>query len=125
MKSKWLKIILIFAAILLVLTTWLLSSRAHSKNVVDRYEDQLRAAGEKLNVDDLLPPSVDPEKNGVNFFFEACQHLSDGGAIDTNSPPAMGPVAPGKAMVGWWEPEIISWPVSADPSNNISAYITN
>jgi hypothetical protein len=34
-------------------------------------------------------------------------------------------VAPGKAMVGWRQPEIISWPVSGDPSNSFSACITN
>lgn len=125
MKSKWVKIILVLAAILLVLTTFLLSSHAHSKSAVDRYKGQLRAAGEKLNVDDLLPPRVDPEKNGAKLFFEACQYRTYNGAIDTNAPPAMQTVAPGKAMVGYRQPEIVSWYVSGYPTNNVSVAMTN
>lgn len=125
MKSKWIKIFLVFTAILLVLITWLLSSHAHSKNAVDRYKDQLRAAGEKLTIEELLPPRVDPEQNGARLFFEACKYLIYGGTIDSNPPPAMRMVAPGKAMIAWRQPEIISWYVPGAPTNRLSVCITN
>lgn len=125
MKSKWVKIILPVFAITLVLATWLLASRSHSKSAVDLYKAQLRAAGEKLNIDELLPPPVDPEQNGARLFFEACKYLNYSGAIDSNSPPAMRMVAQGKAMVGWRQPEIVSWYVSGDPTNSFSVWITN
>lgn len=108
MKNWWVKIVLGFAAILLVLAASLLTSHLQSKSAVERYKDQLRAEGEKLTVDELLPPKADPEKNGVRLFNEACSYLSYGGAIDTNPPPTMRMVAPGKAMIGWEQPEIVS-----------------
>jgi len=98
-----------FGAILLVLLAWLLSSSIHSKSAVDRYKDKLRAAGEKLDVKDLIPPRPDPDKNGLSLFESAALHMNSGaGALQSNGPPAMRMVAPGKAMVGWQQSEIVS-----------------
>lgn len=109
MKRWWVKPVLFLGAILLALSTLLLSSRVRSKNAVERYKDELRAKGEKLNVNELTPPRVDPEKNGLKLFNEASHSMDSGlGVLDRNVPPAMRTVVPGKAMVGWRQGEIVS-----------------
>ncbi len=108
MKKLWLKVIIGFATILIVLGGTLLISHFHSKNAVARYKDQLRASGEKLRIDELLPPHVDPENNGAKLFLEAAPYFSIEGSFDTNSLLAMFMVAPGKAMVRWQQPHPLS-----------------
>jgi len=76
---------------------------------VARYQRQLIAAGEILDVRALCPPPVLPENNGADIFREAIGGLAyskTGDPLDTNAPPAMHMVAPGKAMVGWAQPDI-------------------
>ena len=109
MKSWWVKLLLGLGAILLVPLVWFLTSGVHSKNAVDRYKDKLRAAGEKLSVDELVPPRADPDKNGAALFRDAGRYMSPhSGVVYTNTPPEMRMVAPGKAMVGWRQAEILS-----------------
>jgi len=110
MKKWWVKLLLAIAAVVILLAVWLSLSSVHSKNGVERYKDQLRAAGEKLELNDVLPPPVDPDKNGLEFFTRAFNSMSPvmNGMLSTNSPSAMRIVAPGKAMIGWQQPEIIS-----------------
>jgi hypothetical protein len=118
MKKWWVKLLLGLGAILLVLLAWLLSSSVHSKSAVDQYKDKLRAGGEKLDVEDLIPPPPDPDKNALSLFEAAALHMnSAAGALQSNTPPAMRTVAPGKAMIGWQQPEVIS------PDNR--GFITN
>jgi hypothetical protein len=109
MKKWQVKLLLGLGIILLMLTAWFLSSSIRSKNAVERYKAQLRAAGEKLSVDDLIPPHPNPEKNGVLFFDDACRYMnSSAGVLQSNAPPVMRMIAPGKAMVGWQQNEIVS-----------------
>ena len=109
--NRWrLKLFLIPVAVLLVLGTIIFNSRVHSKNAVGRYKDQLRAAGEKLSIDELIPPPPDPEKNGLKLFTEACRSLNASASVlDSNMPPEMRPVASGKALVGWRQREVIGF----------------
>jgi hypothetical protein len=68
---------------------------------VERYERQLVAAGETLAVGPLVPPPVSPRNNGAPLC-----NLAMGGLIwrkamlESNLPPSMRMVAPGRAMVG-------------------------
>jgi hypothetical protein len=109
MKKWWVKLLLGLGAILLVLLVMLLSFSIHSKNSVDEYKDKLRAAGEKLDVNELIPPRPDPDKNGESFFNDACRSMNTrAGALESNTPSAVRMVAPGKAIVGWQQPEVMS-----------------
>lgn len=77
------------------------------KHAVAAYKQQLIAAGEKLEIDELIPPPVAPEQNGADLFYQAAALLNSGqNVLETNLPPAMRMVAPGKAMVGWGQPAI-------------------
>ncbi len=110
MKKWWIKLLLAIAVVVVLFAVWLSVSSVHSKSAVERYRDQLRAAGEKLEFNDVLPPHVDPDKNGLEFFTRAFSSIGPvtDGMLNTNSPSAMRMVAPGKAMVGWQEAEIIT-----------------
>jgi hypothetical protein len=109
MKKWWVKLLLAVAAILLILCAWLFNSGAHSKNAVERYKDQLRASGEKLNLDEFIPPRADADKNGVALFEEAVRYMAPRGrtALSTNPPLGMTMIAPGKALVDSRQNEIV------------------
>jgi hypothetical protein len=80
-----------------------------SRWAVARYERQIEAAGETLNVAALYPPAVLPENNGAPLFYQTMGSLTwSKGVLETNIPPAMQMVAPGKAMAGWAQPDIRS-----------------
>src|SRR5262249_6136222 len=113
--KKRLKTLLLLIAIFLLPTLWLLISHIVAKRALERYKAQLRAAGEKLTVDELLPPSVPPEKNGAKLFLQGTPYIHNGsftkdhgGVLNSNPPAAMRTVPPGKAIVGWQQPQIIS-----------------
>src|SRR5215469_5742205 len=106
--KRWLKTFVVLIAIVLLPTLWLLMSHIMAKRALEQYKAQLRAAGEKLTVDEWLPPRVPPENNGAKLFLQAFAGEYFDGAIVTNRPPAMRRVAPGKAMIGWQQPYIVS-----------------
>ena len=109
MKKWWLKLLLVVAVVLVVLLTWLSISSVHSKNDIDRYKERLRAAGEKLTVDELIPPRASPESNGVPIFEEAVSNLVlDTTVFGYNPPRPMVMVAPGHAMIRWQQPDILN-----------------
>jgi hypothetical protein len=110
MKKWWVKLLLALAAVVLVTSLLVMISGAHSKNAVERYKDQLRAAGEKLELKDLIPPRIDSNKNGQELFTQAFISMGSfaQGMLSTNTPGAMRPVAPGKAMIAWQQAEITS-----------------
>ena len=68
MKKWWVKLLVVLAVIVLVIAAVIATTSIHSKNAVERYKDQLRAAGENLDLKELLPPHVDSDKNGVELF---------------------------------------------------------
>jgi hypothetical protein len=79
------------------------------KWAVKRYQRELRAAGEELTLEKLLPPAVLPEKNGATFFHEASPALARRNELlEKNSPAALRMVASGKAIVSAREPDVRS-----------------
>ncbi|HWC61761.1 MAG TPA: hypothetical protein VHC44_18880 [Verrucomicrobiae bacterium] len=110
MKKWWIKILVALATVSLVIFFLVATSSVHSRNAVDRYKDQLRAAGEKLDFNDVIPPRVDPDKNALDLIRQAFAAMPypAAGILLSNPPLAMKMVAPGKAMVGSQQSEIIS-----------------
>lgn len=124
--KRWLKTFLILIAIFLLPTLWLLLSHIRAKSALEKYKAQLRAAGEKLTVDELLPPRVPLEKNGAKLYLQAYPYVHFEGLIYSNPPPAMQMVAPGKAMVGWQQPCIVSQaPVMTNSWNELDQLLKN
>jgi hypothetical protein len=119
--KRWLKTILLVVAIFLLPTLWLLASHIVAKRAAERYKARLRVAGEKLTIDELLPPRIPPDRNGAELFSQALLYLHPEGAI-TRRPPAMKMVAPGKAMIGWQQPYILDElrrPIASNTWNDI------
>src|SRR5215469_3308218 len=106
--NRWLKILLILAAIFLLPTLWLLISHILARHALEHYKAQLRVAGEKLTVDELLPPPIPPEQNGAKLFVRANPYLHLEGVLSSNPPAAMRTVLPGKAMTRWQQPYVVS-----------------
>ena len=109
MKKHWRRS-LFFALGGLIVVVWigLLAWGFRSKTSVEEYKAQLRAAGEKLDVKELIPPPVPPEQNAANIFREATKYLGLAGesTLETNPPSAMHIVAPGRAETAWEQPDI-------------------
>ena len=70
------------------------------------YIAELKAKGEPMELAQVVPPPVPPELNGVPFITNAFTHLKYESIAGSNTPPAMRMVAPGKAMIGWHQPDI-------------------
>lgn len=80
------------------------------RSAADAYIAQLKAEGESMDLASILPPPVPPEKNGGNPFRQAVALLKTNTSfLKTNYDiPSMKMIAPGKAMVGWQQPDVRS-----------------
>ncbi len=79
-----------------------------AKRAVIAYRKQLIAAGEKLTVKELIPPTPAKEDDGAELFHQVHAKISyyTKDVLSTNPPSAMRAVATGKTMVGWQQPDI-------------------
>jgi hypothetical protein len=115
--KRWLKTLLLLVTIFLLPTLWLLVSHIMAKNALDHYKAQLRAAGEKLTIDELLPPPGPPSQNSATLVLQAYDlnqnelagYSNHIGPLESNPPTAMRMISPGKAMIAWRQPEIVSY----------------
>jgi hypothetical protein len=94
---------------LVVVTALIYVSHLQSKSALELYKDELRAAGEKLEIADFIPPRVPLEQNGAEFLRQA---ISLASRYHSNSigihPSGMQLVVPGKGMICWQQPDIRS-----------------
>ncbi len=97
------------AAVVLAFGLWMGGSCLSSKHAVARYKEKLRAAGEKLTIAELVPPPMPPESNSAGVLLRAARLNNASTCVDTNQPPSMRMVAPGKAMIGWQQPDILDF----------------
>jgi hypothetical protein len=72
-------------------------------NELDAYKKRLRARGEKLELSEALPPPAAAEENSVVPVREAFSLLD---SRPLYIPYAMKMVGPGRAMVGWSQPDV-------------------
>jgi hypothetical protein len=77
-------------------------------HAVARYQEELLSAGEKLKLEELMPRLVPPDQNGAYLFGQTMGSWRVAGTnlLEKNPPMAMHLVAPGKAMVGWAQPDV-------------------
>ncbi len=73
---------------------------------VENYVAELKAKGEPMELAQVIPPPVPPEQNGVPLIINSLTNLARESIAETNPPPAMRAVAPGRAMIGWQQPDI-------------------
>jgi len=89
---------------------------------VASYVAELKAKGEPMDLAQVIPPPVLPEQNGVPLIMNSLTNLENkySSISQTNPPPAMREVWPGKAMIGWQQPKIIRF-----DENDLSSEMTN
>jgi len=74
---------------------------------VESYIAELKAKGEPMDLAQVIPPPVPPEQNSAAVFLKAASLMdTNWNVLWSNPPPAMRPVTPGKAMIGWQQPDI-------------------
>jgi len=73
----------------------------------EAYIAQLKAQGEPMELAQVIPPPVPPNQNAAPLLLRAASLLeTNWNVLGSNPPPAMLMVAPGKAMIGWAQPNI-------------------
>jgi hypothetical protein len=94
----------------ILLTALLILNWSCHYRSVARYQQQLLRAGEKLKLEELLPPPTPPDQNGAPLFRETIANWGPGytNLLDKNAPVGMRMIAPGKAIVGWAQPDVRS-----------------
>jgi len=107
-KARW-KILIAVGIFLAVFTAiWIMTMHVRPEKELGAYKKILRDKGEKLEISEVLPPSVPPESNGVELVQSAFTLLdsSSSGGDWRNQPFMMQMVAPGKALIGWQQPDV-------------------
>jgi len=98
-RHRW-KILIGIAIVFVLLTAIELATIGNGpKKAVEAYKKSLIANGEKLDISELVPPSVPPEQNGADIVNEALGLLTPEDYEESNLIPAMQMIAPGKAIV--------------------------
>lgn len=106
MSHRW-KILIAVAVVMLALTgVWVATMSLGPSNDVDAYRKTLIANGEKLKISEVAPQPVPADQNGADTLNQAFRLLIPAGSDSSYEPPTMTPVAPGKAMVGFEQPEV-------------------
>lgn len=77
----------------------------------EAYIAELKTKGEPMELAQVIPPPVTPERNGVPFIINSLTNLENKyrSIVQTNQPTVMREVLPGKAMVRWQQPKIVGF----------------
>ena len=105
MRSRW-KVLIVLGVVLAGAILVPVIRHYQLRFAVENYIAKLKAQGEPMELAQVIPPPVPPEQNGVAFITNALSKLKHESIAGSNTPPAMPMVAPGKAMVGYQQPDI-------------------
>lgn len=118
--------ILIFAGIVLGVAILIPVIRHYQlRFAVASYIAGLKARGEPMEISEALPAPVPPGSNGVETARAAFSLLTPGSFADSNLPPMMQMVAPGKAMIAWQQPDVRGPEFTNSWSNVMAAAAAN
>jgi hypothetical protein len=102
MKRRWKIFFAVGVFLILMAASLMVTMHVLPRNEVEAYKKLLRDKGEKLEISAVLPPPAAPEDNSANAVEDAFRMFGSG---FENIPRAMQMVAPGKAMIGWRQPD--------------------
>jgi hypothetical protein len=108
MKLRWKILIAVGVFLLLMAASLTVTMHVQPGREVETYKKMLRDKGEKLEISEVLPPHVPDESNGVALVESAFGLLVPTDYQYSNLPPAMQMVAPGKAMVGGIQTNLVN-----------------
>lgn len=109
MSHRWKMLVAVVVALLVLTGVVMINMHYQPQSEVEVYKRSLLAKGEKLEISQVLPPAVPPGSNGADVVRAAFALLvsdDDDYGYFTNLPPAMHMIAPGRAMVGWAQPDV-------------------
>ena len=104
MKKRWKILIGVGIFLVLAMVSAWVTAHHRPQSAVEAYKKLLREKGEKLEISEVSPPPVPAESNSVEDVRAAFGMI---GSSNAKIPHAMKLVAPGKAMVGWRQPEAV------------------
>ncbi len=106
MKTHW-KILISAAAVLAAVIFISMVHHFQLRAAVEKYQAELKAGGIPMELAQILPPSVAPERNGSELFLKASSlMMKDTSCLGSNTIYLMKAVAPGKAMVLSSQPDV-------------------
>jgi transposase len=74
---------------------------------VKNYIAELKAKGEPMELAQVIPPPVPPDKNSAPLFWKAiARFATNNDVLTTNWLTPMQEIAPGKAVISWAQPDI-------------------
>lgn len=74
---------------------------------VENYIAELKAKGEPMELAQVIPPPVPPDKNSAPLFWKAiARFATNNDVLTTNWLTPMQEIAPGKAVISWAQPDI-------------------
>src|SRR5688572_28790059 len=101
-RRRW-RIGLGWGLLVALIVAWPLVERQRAKSALAKYERALRAKGERLTFNELMPPPPEGE-NKYPEFLGIIAALQSRPAVMSNPPPDMRLIAPGKALAVTKEP---------------------
>lgn len=106
MKIRW-KILIGLAAALGIVVLAAVVHHFQLKSAVERYRAELKAQGELMELAEVIPPQIPPDKNSAARFLAAVSlFATNESVLTTNCPFVMRGVAAGKAQVVWQQKNI-------------------
>src|SRR5262245_50368814 len=100
------KICLGLGVVAMLLALLLVAMHYRAKAALAAYKRQLREQGEKLTIEELIPPRATNGPNGAAAFIVAASRLPTFNY--SNQPALMKAVNPGRARVAWAQPILAS-----------------
>src|SRR6266404_4408622 len=96
----------LIAALLVVLlmalaASWPVADHYRLKRKLEEYKQQLRAKGERLAIAECVPARHTEDRQAIHDFLVALGRMRSPSPSDSNYPPAMKFIAPGRALVAW------------------------
>ena len=105
--SRSLKNLAVFGIVVAVAILISIIHHYQLRFAVEKYIAQLKTEGEPMELSQMIPPPVPPEKNSAPLFWKAFMlFTTNNDVLTTNGPAAMHGVALGKAIVAWAQPQI-------------------
>jgi len=109
MSRRW-KILIVFVVALVAAVLISIIHHYQLRAATEAYIAQLKAEGEPMELAEVIPPRLPPEKNSVPQLLVATSlFATNENVLTTNWPIGMRGVAPGKAQVLWRQNSIRDW----------------
>jgi hypothetical protein len=106
--NRWRKISIVVGIALCVAILVPVIHHYHLRFALASYIAERKAKGEPMDLEQVMPAVVPPGQNGVSYLTGSITKMKHRYFFRTYPPPAMSIVAPGRAMIGWQQPDVRS-----------------